>query len=119
MQLLYSGYGPDVQGKILFLEGTGGINGLDRQFTSMRLNGVFDKISGLIVGWFDDHALEDKEQTRTVGETILEITENYSFPILEIGELGHNVENYVLPIGCQVTINSASNSFIIEENVVM
>ena len=119
LQLLYAGYGPDVQGKILFLEGTGGINGLDRQFTSMRLHGVFDKIAGLILGWFDDHTLADKEQTREVGETILEITEDYSFPILEIGELGHNVENYVLPIGCQATIDSETNSFSIDEKTVI
>ena len=119
MQLLYAGYGPDVKGKILFLEGTGGINALDRQFTSMRLNGVFDKITGLILGWFDDHTLADKDQTRTVGETILEITENYSFPTLEIGELGHNVENYVFPIGCKASIDSKTNSFTIDEKTVL
>ena len=119
MQLLYSGYGPDVQGKILFLEGTGFISALDRQFTSLRLSGVFDKIAGLILGWFDGHALPDREKSRSVADVILEITENYSFPILEIGELGHNVENYTLPIGCQATIDSKTNSFSIDEKTVL
>lgn len=117
IKLEYSGYGPDIEDKILFLEGTGFIHAIDQQFISLRLHGVFERIAGLIIGWFDGHDMPNKNLTRSVADTILEITENYSFPILEIGELGHNVENYVLPIGCQATIDSTNNSFIIQENV--
>jgi len=118
-QLLITGYGPDVTDKILFLEGTDTIDELDRVFSSLRLNGVFKRITGLILGWFDGCALEDKTQNRSVSETILEITKDYSFPILQIGELGHNVENFVLPIGCQATISSQENEFTIDEPTVI
>ena len=118
MGLLFAGYGPNVDGKILFLEGTDKLDRLDRQFSSLRLHGVFDKIAGLVIGWFDEYTLEDATYNRPVGEMILELTENYSFPILEIGELGHNVENYVFPIGCTAILNSQTNRFAIDEYAV-
>jgi muramoyltetrapeptide carboxypeptidase len=114
--LLLSGYGPSLDGKILFLEGTDKINRLDREFSSLRVNGVFDKINGLVIGWFDDFSLENEKQNRAISELILELTLDYSFPILEIGELGHYVENYVLPIGCMATLDSTTNRFSVDEN---
>lgn len=118
-QLLHTGYSPDFKGKILFLEGTSSLYNLDRIFSSLRLCGVFNNITGIIIGIFNGYSLNDKNQTREVGEVILEMTKNLSFPILEIGELGHYVENYLLPIGCKATINSYQNTFRIEEETVI
>jgi muramoyltetrapeptide carboxypeptidase len=113
--LMLSGYGPDFNEKILFLEGTDLLGRLDRQLSSLRLKGIFDQIRGVIIGWFEGSKLIEKGQNRPVGEVILEITNEYEFPILEIGELGHNVENYVFPIGCQATIDSTKNLLSIDE----
>ncbi|MBI3619545.1 LD-carboxypeptidase [Candidatus Roizmanbacteria bacterium] len=112
-------HGPDFEDAILFLEGTDDIAHLDRQFTALKLNGVFGKISGLIIGWFEDHEMKDKDTDREVPDVILEVTKNYSFPILEIGELGHNVENYILPIGCTATIDADNKYFSIDEPAVL
>ena len=87
--------------------------------TTLKLNGVFQQIKGLIIGWFEGHEMENKEYNRDVADIILEVTKEYTFPILEIGELGHNVENYVLPIGCVATIDSDKKYFSIDEATVL
>ncbi|MFW9929923.1 MAG: LD-carboxypeptidase [Candidatus Thorarchaeota archaeon] len=119
IHLTLSGYGPDFSGKLLFLEGTDPLGRLDRQISSLRLHGVFEKINGLILGFFEGSKLDEKDQNRPVSDVVLEITEDYDFPILEIGELGHNVENYIFPIGCKATIDSEKNIFKIDESTVI
>ncbi|MCK4592816.1 LD-carboxypeptidase, partial [Candidatus Parcubacteria bacterium] len=61
---ILAGYGPNFKNTILFLEGTDDVAHLDRQFTSLRLNGVFEKINGLIIGWFEWSELKDKSKNR-------------------------------------------------------
>lgn len=118
-EIILAGYGPDFNNALLFLEGTNDIATLDLQFTALKLNGVFEKINGLVIGWFENHELKERERNRKVADVILEITKDYSFPILEIGELGHNVENYVLPIGCMATIDADKKYFSIDEPTVI
>lgn len=117
--LLVAGFGPSFEGALLFLEGTDDVAHLDRQFTAFKLGGVFDKINGLVIGWFEDHELKDADKNREVRDVILEVLGDYSFPILEIGELGHNVENYLLPIGCRASIEAEKLIFSIDEPTVM
>ena len=117
--LMAAGYTPDFTDSILFLEGTDDIANLDRQFTVLKIAGVFDKIKGLIIGWFDGSKMGDDAEDRPVKDVVLEVTKNYSFPILEIGELGHNVENYVFPIGCKAFMRSEKLYFSINEPTVL
>ena len=100
---ILAGYGPDFEGAILFLEGTDDVARTHSYITALRLHGVFDSIAGVILGWFDESELEDKDLYRPVNDAFLEEIKGYDFPILEIGELGHNVENYILPVGCKAT----------------
>ncbi len=113
-----AGYGPDFDGAILFLEGTDNVARTDSFITALRLDGVFDRVGGVILGWFEDSELEEKELNRTVSEMFLENTMSYDFPILEIGELGHNVENYVFPIGCRATVDATNMRISIDESAV-
>lgn len=114
----FAGYGPDFGGAILFLEGTDALDLLDQQFTALRQAGVFDRLAGLILGWFEGAAPTVEGGVDDVGGLILAATAGYSFPILEIGELGHNVENYVFPIGCRATIDAAELYLSIDETPV-
>lgn len=114
-----AGYGPNFKDAILFLEGTESIAKLDRQFTALRLNGVLDKISGLIIGYFDNHEMREQEKNCEVGDMVLEVTKGYDFPILEIGELGHNVENYTFPVGCRAMIDADMKNLVIDESTVL
>lgn len=111
---------PDYRGAILFLEAfMATIEDLDRAFTHFRQTKVFDEISGLILGHFYGSHMKDENQDREAKDVILEVAKNYSFPILEIGEIGHNVENYIMPIGCQATIDAENKYFSIEEETVL
>ena len=112
---ILAGYGPSFKNAILFLEGTDNVGRTHSFITALRLHGIFDKIAGVILGWFDGSELEEKQLSRPVSEAFLEETVEYDFPVLEIGELGHNVENYVLPIGCKTTIDATMKRITIDE----
>ncbi|MFH1048353.1 MAG: S66 peptidase family protein [Patescibacteria group bacterium] len=111
---------PDYKNKILFLEAyIVSIENVDMILTHFCQAKIFDEINGLILGHFYGSHLEDKKQDREVRDVILEVTKNYSFPILEIGEIGHNVENFVMPIGCEAAIDAERKYFSINEETVL
>ena len=111
---------PDYKNSILFLEAyITTAEDLHQAFVHFRQAKIFDKINGLILGHFYGSHMEDKAQDRKIADIILEVTRDYSFPILEIGELGHNVENYILPIGCMATIDADKKYFSIDEPTVL
>lgn len=117
--IMLSGYGPNMKNKILFLEGTDEIAELDWYFTTLKLNGVFKQIKGLILGWFDNHEAKHKNERREVADMVMEITKEYKFPILEVGELGHCIDNYVFPIGVSATIDAGRKQFSIDGKTVL
>jgi muramoyltetrapeptide carboxypeptidase len=111
---------PDYKGGILLLEAYGkSAEKLDCAFTQMRQAHIFDEINGVILGYFYGSHVEDAAQDREVRDVLLEVTKEYSFPIIEIGELGHCVENYVFPIGCEATIDADTKSISIDEVMVV
>ncbi len=111
---------PDYKKSILFLEAyMYNVSVLDQVFVHFRQAKIFDEISGLILGHFYGSHMEDKKQDREVKDVILEVTKDYSFPILEVGEIGHNVENYIMPIGCRAAIDAEAKYFSIDESTVL
>lgn len=111
---------PRYEGSILFLEAYRvSVEDLHQAFVHLRQAKVFEKINGLILGHFYGSHMEDQKQDREISEVIMEVTKGYSFPILEIGELGHNVENYIFPIGCTATIDAEKKYFSIDEPTVL
>ncbi len=115
---ILAGYGPDFENTILFLEGTDNVARTHSYITALKLHGIFDSVVGVILGWFDESELEETELNRPVSEVFLEETKGYDFPVIEIGELGHNLENYVLPIGCQATVDATEKQISIDEPTV-
>ena len=68
---------------------------IDRMLQNLRLSGVFEKISGLVVGQFTDCA-DDVSMGCSLLESIRQIAEPYSFPILFDYPSGHIDSNYPL-----------------------
>jgi len=112
--LLAAGYAPSFQNKILLLEGTDEDYKIDSQLTCLKLNGVFKKIKGIILGWFENFPGQDYKIRRPIRDIVLEATQDYDFPILEISDLGHNVENYIFPIGGTIKLDSEKKEIIIK-----
>jgi len=118
-QLYHTEYMPDVTGNILVMEHYKlSKRDIHNSLAKLRLWGAFDKISGLIIGYCvgsDDPSANGND--RDLAEMVLEVADGYDFPIMQIGEIGHNVENMMLPIGAKARLDATNKSFEILEKV--
>lgn len=116
-------YWPDYKRKVLFWEipeaqdFTKGepLSSVDSYLADLRLSGVFDQISGMIVGRPFRYSKEDNEKLK---EIILKRTEGYKFPILYGADIGHTDPQITVPLGLEARINSKDNTFEILESAV-
>jgi muramoyltetrapeptide carboxypeptidase len=94
-------YCPDFEGSILFLEDVGEKPyKIDRYFAHLKQCGVFDKISGLILGDFLDCEEEDSGTTSFTLQTIIEdYFANARFPVICDFPYGHGDIKISMPIG--------------------
>ncbi len=94
-----------LNGAILFLEDCNEeISRIDRMFLHLKRLGVFDRISGLILGQF--HALQDS--ARPFGLTLEDIVAEHlnvrDIPIIMDAPFGHGNDLHPLPIGMNAKI---------------
>lgn len=105
---------PQTEGCILFLEDTAEpLYKIDRMLTHLACAGLFSKLNGLIIGLFDlghDDRLATLRLNEQVWQRVLELTETSSFPIWGGFPVGHQQENFALPIGMEAVMNSLSGS---------
>ncbi len=98
---------PDFDHGILFIEDVGEpAYKIDRMLTQMKMAGLFDKISGVITGSFEDCA-----NPEYIPEIINEIFEERGIPVLMGLVAGHGTVNLSLPMGEPVSLD-ADNSLI-------
>lgn len=102
---------PDLEDAILFLEDTSDhISRFDRMFAQMKRQGVFDKISGLVLGEFID--LQDGERPFgfTIEDIALEAIGGRDIPIVMNAPFGHGKNLLPLPIGKKALLNTTERS---------
>lgn len=81
---------------ILFIEDIGEAPyKLDRMMWQLKLSGVLDHISGLVIGQFAD-CPEDPAMGVTIYESIRNIVNDYNYPLAFNFPVGHVKENYSL-----------------------
>ncbi|MEK7499023.1 MAG: LD-carboxypeptidase, partial [Patescibacteria group bacterium] len=120
IQLLDTPYELRIPNGILFLE-TYKLpkKQIHKTLMQLKIRGVLDHISGLVIGYCLESDKPDVVgNDQLIAETILEVTSEYNFPIMQIGEIGHYVENFMQPIGAQVKMDATNLKFEITENVV-
>ena len=105
--LLGTGYLPDLKNKILLLEE---VNEppykVDRIFNQLRLNKVFDKVSGIILGNFIDCEETDKKKSSlTLEEVFTDYFNELKIPIVSSISHGHSKKMITLPLGVKLKIN--------------
>jgi muramoyltetrapeptide carboxypeptidase len=90
--------------KMLFIEDIAEKpHSVDRMLQNLKLGGVFDSISALIVGQFTDYE-EDEGMCRTLYELIADVVAEYSFPVVFNFPAGHVTENYPLLFSYDCTL---------------
>jgi muramoyltetrapeptide carboxypeptidase len=108
VSLLGTKYLPDLNNKILFLEE---INEppykIDRMFNQLRLNKVFYKVSGIILGSFVDCNETDKDKkTLTLEEVWSDYLSSIKIPVIQSFPHGHIKNMVTLPIGTRIILNA-------------
>jgi len=88
---------------VLFIEDIGeSPYKIERMLHTLRLGGVFERLSALIVGEFSD-CQEDESMGATIYELLRNMVEPYSFPVLFGFPIGHIDDNYPLISGGDVS----------------
>ena len=97
-------YFPEVENKVLFIEGLGtSIEGLATHLAQLKQIGVFDKISGLLIGTFTKIEKEISE------EELFVLVKDYipeHLPVVKTSEVGHAKGSKVLKIGGVMNIKN-------------
>lgn len=111
-----SKYMPEIKnGDILFIEDClKDIATIERSFSFLKVNGVFDKISGIILG---KHELFDDLKTgRRPYEILLEVLEDRKLPFIADFDCCHTHPMLTLPIGCRIELNATEKKVSIIED---
>ncbi len=88
------------EGKILFLEDIGeNLYHIDRMLMNLRIGGIFDKISGLIIGGFNEMRDSTNSFARSAYEVISNVMVDYRFPVIYDFPAGHTKENLAICFG--------------------
>ncbi|WP_346939418.1 S66 peptidase family protein [uncultured Clostridium sp.] len=111
-----SKYMPEIKdGDILFIEDSLKDSAtIERSFSFLKVNGVFDRISGIILG---KHELFDDLKTgKKPYEILLEVLGNKKLPFIADFDCCHTHPMMTLPIGCEIELDATNKKVsIIEE----
>lgn len=105
-----SPYMPRIEkGDILFIEDSlKDIALVERLFSLLKINGVFEKIGGLIYG---KHELfKDLGTGRKPYEVLLEVLGDFDFPLLTEVDCSHTHPMFTMPLGAKIRLNTFEKS---------
>lgn len=107
-------------GKILFIEDLNEyLYHLDRMMHNLKLGGILQRISGLVVGQFTDMKDNATPFGQEAAEIIRASVDAYDYPVMFNFPAGHSRPNYPLVLGdvCQLTVeeNNCSLNFNIKQ----
>lgn len=108
-----SKYMPEIKhGDILFIEDSLKDSAtIERSFSFLKLNGVFDRISGIILG---KHELFDDLKTgRKPYEILLEVLGDKKLPFIADFDCCHTHPMMTLPIGCEIELDATNKKVTI------
>lgn len=110
-----SEYMPEIKnGDILFIEDSlKSATVLERSFSFLKINGVFDKVSGIILG---KHELFDDQGTgKEPYEILLEVLNGQQLPFLADFDCSHTHPMLTLPIGATLELDTINKKVTILE----
>jgi muramoyltetrapeptide carboxypeptidase len=118
LKLAGTPYFPDFTGALLFVESLGfEPPACDYMFRQLQQMGVFEQIHGAIIGYIDgvDNL---PEATLHMQDVLLNVTQDYHFPILKTNDFGHNTPNTTLPVGARLRMDAGAGEIEIVDECV-
>lgn len=115
-----SGYLPDFEGSILFLEDVDeAVYRVDRMLTELSLAGVLSKIDGFVFGRCTDCGPGEGHGSLSMEEMIAEHIEPLNIPAFAGSMIGHIDEQFTIPLGIEVEIDADAGTIkMLEAGVV-
>lgn len=97
---------PEIRdGDILFIEDTRKSAAvMERLFSFLKINAVFDRISGLILGKHE--RFDDQGTGKRPHDLLLEVLGEFEFPFLADVDCSHTHPMFTMPIGCRVLLDA-------------
>ncbi|MCI6885730.1 MAG: LD-carboxypeptidase [Lachnospiraceae bacterium] len=83
---------------------------VSKWFSTLEHRGLFEHVSGLIFGHYSE------KEFPAVDDVLRRIGQRYAIPVVHCEDFGHGVNNAVLPIGCQVRLDTEADTFEILES---
>ncbi len=111
-----SEYMPEIkEGDILFIEDSlKNCSIIERSFSLLKVSGVLDKISGIILG---KHELFDDLKTgRKPQDILVEVLGERKIPFIAEFDCSHTHPMMTVPIGCKVELNATKQTITIIEH---
>lgn len=106
--------------KILFLETSEekpGVEQVKRMLRNYGMQGIFDKISGLLIGRARDYTDDEKKELEKVVFEVIHIEfKNKTLPIIMNMDFWHTDPQRILPLGIKAEINPKAKTFKLLES---
>lgn len=113
--MMGSDYLPEWKNSILFLEDVGeDIYRIDRMMTQLKLNRVFDQISGFVFGQCTD-CERSNEYSLTLEQIFDDHIRPLGIPAFSGAMVGHIKNMLTLPVGIKAEIDAQSGSIMLKE----
>ena len=108
LKLAGTQYFPDLENRVLFLEGLGTtVESLITHLAQLKQMGVFDKISGLLLGTFTN--IEKIYNKNDIYSIVKDFTAK-DLPVAKTSEVGHDINSKILTIGGKINIKNFQSS---------
>jgi len=119
--LLATSYFPKLDKDIIFFWEcmTRPLEEIDQMLVHFRETGLFDKTKGMLIGKIrGEEGNIIKDTTSEVKKVVLEITDEFNFPIIASMDFGHFTPNLPLPTWLKVSLNTEKMRVWINESYV-
>lgn len=116
---LGSPYVPAWDGAILFLEDVGeDLYRIDRMFTQLKLAGVLEKIRGFVFGTCAECGPGEGFASLTLEEILADHIKPLAVPAWFGAMIGHQMQQWTLPVGAEVQIDSSKGTITLQSSAV-
>ena len=117
--ILGSPYVPAWVGAVLFLEDVGeDLYRIDRMFTQLKLAGVLEKIRGFVFGTCAECGPGEGFASLTLEEILADHITPLGIPAWFGAMIGHQMQQWTVPVGAEVQIDSSKGTITLQSSAV-